>query len=88
MTTTNAQLLRKLEEIRIDTTQMQKDVALLRANVMVEGEKPMPVRVAMLEEKVADLHAQATSLKDRRWQVWLALIGALFSLAVTFFGKR
>jgi type VI protein secretion system component VasF len=45
----------------------------LKSSVNVDGEKPMAVRVAVIEVEVVELKRQRTEARERQWQVRLAL---------------
>jgi hypothetical protein len=71
------EMLRAISEdtgkMKIDLARLTSDVASLKSSVNVDGEKPMAVRVAVIEVEVVELKRQRTEARERQWQVRLAL---------------
>jgi len=100
---TNAELLRAIEGIektQADFTrglvQLQGDVrstaervVAIEKSVNPDGRESMPTRMYLVEKQMEELRAQIALAKDRRWQMWVALIGAFgLPIVLHFFGAK
>jgi predicted nucleic acid-binding Zn-ribbon protein len=71
-------LLQSLEErYRDEVGDLQNDIRRLTEKV-----HELTVRVATLEQRVSHLEKLLDEGRTRRWQVWLAFMGAFLSAAV------
>lgn len=101
--TTNAELLRAIEGIERTQADFARGLVLLQSDVRSTGERveaieksvnpdgreSMSTRVYMVEKQLEEIRAQIAVAKDRRWQMWVAVIASIgLPLLLHFMGTK
>jgi len=77
-----ALLQQEMPSIKLALAQLQADANRWRGTLDGNGQESLGTRVALLTTGLKELKRTIEQQADRRWQVWLAMIGALFSVVI------
>lgn len=84
---TNSDAIRELEKTaavlgeRLDNSLKDIEISRFEQKKHTDSAHQLEMRLTVLEQKFADLKTSLEETGRKRWQIWLALIGAGLSLA-------
>lgn len=71
------ELMQAISTLVAGQTRNEARLEALNDSVNVEGREPIGTRVALLEAQLVDMRRRTDDLRERRWQVWLAIVSSL-----------
>lgn len=85
---TNAELLRAIEglektqesfarglaALQGDVRSTTEKIAAIEKSVNPDGRESMSTRIVLVEKQIEELRTQVALAKDRRWQMWVAVL--------------
>jgi hypothetical protein len=75
---------KEITELRLNQAQVLGTLAQkvdgLSEMLKDDPKGPLPTRIAVLEQQVADLRAENEKLKGNRWAIWVAVASGLLGL--------
>jgi hypothetical protein len=86
---TQADFARGLVQLQGDVRSTAERVVAIEKSVAPDGRESMPTRMYLVEKQIEELRAQLTLAKDRRWQMWVAIISSIgLPLLLHFIGAK
>lgn len=86
---TQAELARGLGNVQSDVRLTAEKITTIEKSVNPDGRESIQTRMFGVERDVSDIKAQLSIAKDRRWQMWLALISSVaLPLVLHFMGAK